>query len=320
MSNHLNQIVNQILLNIKYTLNNYKSFILILLFLITPIPLGMFFIPFRFAIGLFFMIGVFAPSAILYISLTFNWTKGTLNNNMEITRMSRAYFYVSSFIFFQISVIILTIALILLLQLAAVMHVLIVNWGGSWWEEQYYNPIHLISMPFIYSIFEFTIVMWALLFMMESVINNEKIMYIFLLTVFVIEVMYGGIINNHFTDIYETSYNPETGEYEWMFVYGPNIVTEFMYYPVLILFPLYAPSQHLATFKFTVVLHSEVHNLNWFVWQHAGDNYSLLEDGNYDSVLEKYQAIRWNILWLMPYIHFINLTLIGELAIILKKK
>lgn len=298
-------VIKQLILNFKYVFSNGRMLILMTSFILVPMLLGMVLIPFRYAIALYFAIAAIIPASILYISTSFAWRKGTLYKNMMITKNKKYYFYLSSFIAMLITAYAMSIIFILGMSILNSIGVLIFDWLGTW-QSKPYEMLSIFNLALVYSLFEFTLVMFGMLFLAQHILNTEKSMYSLVTIILFLMIIYGAVFNNYFAGYW--LYSNADGSVDFYYNFDGSLFPSFLFYPTLILFPLFAPSQHLAALKPFIAPYVDNQHVNFFFW------YSK-DIPAFPTVDEALKTARcWNSLWMIPYVHTL---LLASLAIVI---
>lgn len=292
-------IVKLLILNFRYIFKNLLPIILMLSLLFSGSIFVVMFIPLRYCVIGPYFIGAIIPAMCMYVSVTFVWRDGTLYSNYKISSKRKTTFYTSAAIQFFILVVAFSMIITALLGVYNWLGILMVDWRGAVDELYGYKISGLISLPFFYSLFELSLVAFSLLVLLQYFIKSQKMMFVIILMMLILEILFGGILNNHF--MLQNVVQNENNYLESRGLYPPSL-----FWPTEILFPFFAPSQHMQSIKYfsstNVYIVESLTKLDWFKWESPD---SVVIYGLYETLTETVgaTAYRWNSLWIMPYVH-----------------
>ncbi len=179
--------------------------------------------------------------------------------------------------------------------------------------------------PYRDMVFSFTVLPWetiVLIFYSSALISlitcaigfasfrffkSIKIYFNIILMLCVLALILGGIFNNYFAALYSLT-NDNTYVPSFSGNSGINIFPDYFYYPSL-LFPYYAPMQHLAY---------TANNVDRYLWN-PNENFVswvwLTTENVWNGVVNSFEDIwKWNILWILPYIWIGGFAALGIIA------
>lgn len=293
-------IVKLLILNFKYIFKNLLPILLMLSLLVSGSMFVVIFVPLRYCVIGPYFIGAIIPAMCMYVSVTYVWRDGTLYSNYKITSKRKTTFYVSAAIQFFILVVAFSLIITALLGFYNWLDILMVYWRGAADELYGYKLSGLISLPFFYSLFELSLVAFSLLVLLQYFIKSQKMMFVVILMLLILEILFGGILNNHF--MLQNIVDSENNYLEARGLYPPEL-----FWPTEILFPFFAPSQHMQSLRYfsssNIYIVESLTKLNWFSWESPDTEVIYeLSDEAFSQILGA-SAHRWNSLWIMPYIH-----------------
>lgn len=203
------------------------------------------------------------------------------------------------------------------------MHILMIDWRGSGSVGRY-EVFRAFNLPLFYSIFELSLVSFSFLLCLQYFVKSQKMMFIIILTLLILEILFGGVLNNYFT------WHDETSGDNWNMFLSPystkGLYPKFLYWPTAIAFPLFGPSQHIqSTRTWIETITVDGYTFEWFNWVDKDSlsyTWTIITDelGNSNTIWSSYEmtetAARWNALWILPYLHTAIFT---SIAITLSK-
>ncbi len=292
-------IIKQIILDIKYFINNRMNLLLSGMFVLAPMILVIFIMPIERTLSFVLFIGSVAPAMLIYISINYTIRSGTLNKNIRTTKNNKYIFNISNLIFFYIVLLLYFYIDLLSINLISMMGLLKKDWIGAgtykihfWWT---------LDLRLLYSIIELGFISFAILFLSQYLIKTKKGMYTLVLSLILLQVVYGGCFNSYFYKAYWTGGTPYNGDRVPMF--QSSAFPNSLYWPTLLFYPLFGASQHVASLKIIFGRDETAHSMvKWFVW---------LKDGMSDNGLN--YPMRWNILWFSSWIYSFTLIFLGLL-------
>ncbi len=297
-------LVKQIILNFKSIISDRINIILLLFIplLMTLIP--MFFIPLAYSLGVVVTGTVMLISFIIYQKVSLSFKKSTLYSNNKLSSGNRWLMNLSTIATLLIVSYMLVIFLIIVLKIFSEMNILL--WGyrkyptnGNHWDT--------FNLPFIYIYYQITLltlITFSLSYFIEKFSNNANFYYILTIILFLLIVIFGGSFNNYFHEIekgidgrYLPSFDPSGS------IYPPNI-----YIPSLFI-PFFAPSQMITiTGEMT-----KINGDNLIVWTRYREFSPWVWETKSMFSSMNGEIWKWNILWIVPYLHIIIWFLLGRL-------
>lgn len=297
-------IAKQLILNFNYIFSSPLKLCLFSLIISLSLVLPIIFVPLKFGLGLVVFIGAIIPSSIIFISVDFNFHSSTLSKNQSLNKNKGINHYISSLLTFYISTYIIVAIVFISLVILQELNLLLYSWRHLQNDDERYILLKINYLAFFYSVFELSTTTYFTLSLISIITKREKVMYVWLLTLLILVIIYGGVFNNYFPKARDAvvEYAPSNG-YKIPY-YNANAALEWLFYPCLMIFPFFAPLQHLAWFKWSICSSWKNYNVHFFIWEHS--NWYINETFNLFS-----SAMHWNALWMMPYAHsFVAIALI----------
>lgn len=293
------EIFNIFILNIKFLLKNKGKALANLAIVFFALLVPIFFVPLKTSISLVFFLGAIIPSSIIYVSTTFNWRNSTLNLNLKTSSSERSIFYIGSYLTMNLFAFIEMFIILFFLLVFQKTGILMYGWRGAEAVGRGYNILNIDIYALVYSIFESILVMFAILFFVQNITDSEKTVYLIVVIIIIFSIILGGIFNYNFSHTGWVDPNNHDDKYG---IYNENIFGEKLYYPIAIAFPLFGPMQHLSTLRFSINTFYST-KIIFFIFQN-------------NLNMEFSEALHWDILWFLPYIHTI---LFASTSIIITK-
>ncbi len=313
-----NSIMKQIYLNFKYISSSFYNFIIILLFPVIMIIMPIFFIPLKYSFGVYLFVSCVIPVGIVYVSIGYEWRRSTLFINQKTTKGNRVKLYLS--LLFTM----LIICTILIVESFIVM--IICNplfttmWVSSPEEIKRYYILKTHIGGVFYTIYLSTLILFTLLYFFQSIMKNKKSMYILLLSIIIIDILFGGALNGYFTTVKNRGYyiGGMTMD-EWSDLskieksvgvfFGPgSLFPGYLFWPTAIFFPFFGPTQQLSSIGATSLIwdinEDGMFNKNGFkgyiFWFWSSPN-TIIDSWTLEPLSRDVYA-KWNVLWIIPYI------------------
>ncbi len=188
-----------VILNIKSLLSNYKILWLLSIFFVVGVMLPIIFIPYSLSGAAIFLLSIDAPLLVILGWSGYNIRRSTLFGNINTSGISKNNFYIAQALFTVL------IANILSLLLWAVIFVLGESGAllQTWiWESGDYSAFNPLGYGAIINIVYVTnvsaMVSFATYFLINSVTNNIKTYYIFVVSLLVLGFIFTGSLNCYF--------------------------------------------------------------------------------------------------------------------------
>ena len=301
-------ISNQFILNFKFIVKNKKESSLLFSPLLLSLFLPIIFIPLTVGFPIVVQTGVIIPAGLLFVFTSYNIRKSTMYSNLKTTGNNKYNFYISILFFVLVTAFILALVQLTALEILAQTKKLETAWVS--YDLNYkYLFFNKKILTFFVSVFEMTIIMFSLLFFLSQVINSKKTMYIIILVISILNIIFGGPINNYMW----VSGNP-TGKV-YMNKFEETLFPDFMFYPSMI-YPFFSPGELLITFggiSLKDINTGETFFANWayvnpLQWQHLKD-FPMFKD-DFDNMWQ------WNFVLIMP---LLQIVFFGTLGVIFNK-
>ncbi len=307
--------VKQIILQFKTLLKSPVQVLLILLipFLITT-TLPIFFFGLKDAYGIDATLSVAIVSFALYSYFVGEYRKSTLYKNLQSTKSNKWIFNLSSFITILLMGYFTYFFHWVLMSIYANLNVLQYSTGVV--PTQYNLVIRMAGIPFVWTYYWVSMIVlicYSISFGLYRIIDNSKTYYIFIITIVLLDVIFGATFNNYFSSIYENgSYQTDFLVFNWS---TKSLFPPSMFVPSLF-HPLYAPSQMLCLSGAKTIYKADgvtqyYDVLKTFKWQ-TGADYEFIGLAN--------QAWRWNILYFIPFMQCIAWMAFGIVVSRIKRK
>ncbi len=333
----MKQIYNQINLNTQFLLKNPLQIFIMLIFPFVAILLCWAIVPLKYSFPLVILFSSVLPTSIIYISIVFSWSKGTLKNNSSLNQNSKLIFYASTFIFMYI---VCFAFMFITLSILSILSALNMLPGNYWWTNNdpstnyHYNIWTVEFAPLIYSTTEALAILFTMCYFLQTIIDSTKIIYIILTFIMLMTMICGGTFDDYFNQKTLNYINEDGSISRTAFAIASDGLMPTSYFWAPAMFPFFAPGQHLGVVGLTCIkvstndivenasmvnvlnpdllVNASVHrypDLQFFYWQQAGEYYSL--SGEEKIIIDYAEATRWNIMWFLPYIWIVFFTLGG---------
>lgn len=319
-----------ILLNFKFLNENKFQLILLLMFPIIWILLPLIFIPLKQSFPIYIFCGVVFPTGLIYISTIYAWRKSTLFNVQLLTKIDKTKLYISSWILMELFA-------LMLLFIAILMIFLLRNSLPKYWgwmnkgDEQMYAISKIPILGLIYVTGLDVTILFGLLYALRKLFKTKESAYIFLLSLLIFDIIFGGGFNCYFA---QSTAILEVGTVIPVFDEGALYPTS-LFWPTLIAFPFFAPAMQLSSIGMMTRVYFDtagemiisvagvtqnlsgefiINDFNFWSWSQNGLQLAAKEEEIYtiDNA-----AIKWNICWFVPYIW---ITIFGIFGIIFEDK
>lgn len=297
-------ILKQMILHNKLIKSNPFNLFFILFFVVFSISICIVFIPISFGMPILFQIGTIIPIGIIYASISYLWRESTLYRNLLNTKNSKIGFNISILSSMFIYAMIFTIIILSLVWILNHFNLLLTSWyvyGGS-------EDFSILGGWYQWGIMIYTqiinvILMFSLCFLFQSFLTKIKTFYVLLLLLMIILFIFGGTLNNYFTDIKKIV--PPGEEAYWVPAFSKSIFPFFLYFPSLFT-PFYANGQILqASLKY---FSADTYVLKTWVWLDSSTFFNGMPSSAYYDWAGPWV---WNILWIMPWIQIMFFFLIS---------
>lgn len=200
-----------------------------------------------------------------------------------------------------------------------------INWRQTGSVDQY-KVFELFAMPVVYSLFEIILVSFSFLLCLQYVIKSQKMLYVIILTLLILQILFGGVFNDYFAWGRNTNDGENfNGVVSPIFAKG-GLYPSILYWPTAILYPLFGPSQHLqSTAAFTEFHRYANDHFNFFQWINFDEVILHRESyvNEFGETVKGYVLVslnptvsKWNSLWILPFAH--TLLFAGS-AVVLSK-
>lgn len=300
MINEINHVLNIVNLNIKYLIFNYNKIWMLMTMFAFSILIPLIFVPLMYSFDLVAFIGIIMPASIIYISTTYNWRSGTLNNNYRTSNGSKHHFYFGSYISMNLYVMLKAILLLITLFVLNEFGWLMTGWRGGVLESEYLIFQINYSVLF-YSLFEITLVMFAVLFLIQNIVENSISMYIIVFIIAIFGICFGGAIDYSFNQTFLA--DSDGNKIITTLKYKGNVYGESLYYPIALAFPFFGPLQHLSSIRWDLRSDTQTFMVEVMTW--------------HSRYWDSWTAWHWDILWFLPYLHTI---LFATISILISKR
>ncbi|NQX83534.1 MAG: hypothetical protein HRS50_02385 [Mycoplasmataceae bacterium] len=245
-------------------------------------------------------------SGVVFGTCSFNWKNSTLHKNFNITGNNSFNFHIS------ILVIMLIVGIISLFLMIGVLFVwdylglLLLTWMTSG-HKQIYNFKSFPYGEIIYVVILIILINFSISFALQYLIKNQKTYYVIVLCFLILEIIFGGGLNNYF-GWYSVASNGQN-----YVQFSPSMFPALFFIPSLF-FPFYSPTQLFASLSQTF----EIGRETW-----SGSDFSIFyllplnNDGMFHSRIDGFNtAICWNIIMILPYVY---ISLFGVIGVVLSK-
>lgn len=236
----IKSIIKLCILNIKQISLNPMNYLIIAFFLLAAIMLPIIFIPLTYSIGEIFIISLLPILGSIYASINFSINKSTIKSNIKLTDYSRIDFYISTIVTMFIYTVLITSVLFCA--------ILVVNEGSlfksGWFSYGKYTFTFEEYLLSLYTSVEMMLLVFGLSFAISGFVTNYNTYFIIILSFVLLSIIFGGTFNDY-VDVKLVE-----GSTDEAIMYSKNtgtgILPYSMLFPSLIIFPFYAPAQHLT--------------------------------------------------------------------------
>lgn len=290
MINEIKILIKKVILLIKKALSTSTSYFLFILFpLLSTVPV-IFFFPFWAAASFVVQINVITTTALIYASVNFEYESSTLYDNEFLLKSDKKFKNASGFIVTLLFVLITSIIQFLFLMSWNELNLLMPNWLSTQAESDRGYLLTLMPMgAWFWSIFWTTTIVYLLFSVCGKWVSSKINFYSIAMIILTLSFVWGGSLN----DYWGGSYQLPDGSYERELI--RSLYPKELYWPTLILFPLYAPGQMASqTADFTII---SLSTGQWDSFRNYGSNVIHLSF-NTDWPNRK----EWNWLVLMPVV------------------
>ncbi len=300
-------------LKLKTILSSWINIVLILLLPLMALAFPIFFIPLTDCIGVVFTCTILLFSFITYERVTYSFKVSTLHSNSKLTSSDKWSSNLSTILVMIIINTAMIMFSIFTLSILANFDLLLDGFMSNKDNERYL----IRKLPFLFIFYQTTImvvVFYSLSYLLEKISSSSNTFYIFAITLFILAIIFGGAFNNYFKSSIDTGEGvmyPIFNAYEAKAIFPTSI-----FLPSLLL-PFFANSQMISTCGW--IPHYRLVGETWqlisperwatftpWVWE---------KTNIMNSLGSKYigTAWKWNILWVVPYIHILGWFAIGRL-------
>ncbi len=299
---NLKLIAKQFILNIQFLFKNKK---LLLLFMM-PIALSalilVVFVPTFQGFPISLEISLIPILGFIFASISFNFTKSTLYQNLKVTKSNKYNFNITILLIMIVSSIFILFILLSILSILSELHILETRWLEYDYNSRYYSFFNDALWIAILSSIEISVILFSISFFYTRIFNSEKSYYILILAITIFAIFFGGTFNNYFW-----SWGGEYMRFHRS-MFPLNTFTASLF------FPFYAPGQLSVFFgqhSFRWVdgsfgVQGDWANISAIKWQ--SKSFSVIPESYYGEMW------KWNTVLLMPLIQSIFFGLLGILS------
>ncbi len=309
----INRFGRQINLNLK-TIFSGNNIVYFLFIIISCSLIPVVYLKFEYSIGEVFSICIFLISAIISYKLINSNFKGNIYLNKRLIKNDIFFELTSHFLTLIFICFFVFLILIISCQLLVVIN--IYDYMASEKDESFYN---VLKLPFAYMWYQCLIVVLITLSFTYTAnkIKLSKLWFWNLIAIIlIILLIFGGAMNNYF---HRTATLSSGVVYPVFKIDGDlrsnnSLFPNLLFIPTTILFPYYSPSLMMTVSGQLIKFRSSNNGIEvwWGMWRGYSpwlwEKQSLL-----DLVGSSSKAWKWNILWIMPYIHIALIIFIGKM-------
>lgn len=296
------------ILNFRYLFHNKKNLLLLTLMPLLALIIPVFLAPLFYSFPAYVTLGVIGPAGITYCSTTYEWRRGTLYNVLLTTKSSKYIFYLASFLVMLMMVWILYFITLGLLVSMNQVGMLSDGWGFLENHISYLEFGRIYFLPSVYSLFEMTLIAFAICFFFQNLVKTSVSLYIVIFAIAVLQVVFGGLFTQYFqTTIDSVDSGTSVPQFK------AQLFPEDVFWLAYFMDPLFGPSMHIQSY-------SSKWLYNYGSPAYGGDNRFIFwiweTKSNTLGLADWSSMFKWNILWLTPYIWT---SLFGGFGILVSK-
>ncbi len=272
----------------------FMLFIFPLLSLVVPV----FLVPFWASGGFLVQCNVLLVSGLMYGRIIFGYKKSTLEKNEKNIDNSRTVWYVSALFIILLFVFLSSVVQLLLLIFLNKINFLIPNWFFAKGGDRGYSFSGLRYFAWFWNIILATLITFLIFFALRRFIKSERSHYNLTLAIIIVAFIWGGSLNDYWGESQQIGNTYERAISAALFPMS-------MYYPTLLIFPLFAPGQMASLIAdFTITTDGEI-------WEYFSEYNQPIMHLSFNSLYN--DRFAWNTLVLMPYVWILGLGTFGVL-------
>ncbi len=301
-------IGHRLYLDLKIVLTT-KSFFFFLFF----VPfLGMMFLtviaPAQYAMQVVIVWTAMIMTSTTYYQISGNYRNSSLYKNSNLNKHDKFTTNLANVLISVSAAYVSLVVIIAMTEICSAASLLVDDW--PWIKFLYKMQFSFSLLTFdewvllLWSELEVALIICGLGFMMFRLFESPKVFFIIVLSISILQIIFGGIFNNYFA----LNENTSTG------LYVPTLEGErhhnlfpFSFFLPSLLFPLYSSSQHIAVITNRVgleALDGTVLNWNPWIWL---NNLNVWE-----GAVKVFRDIwSWNILWFLPWAWTLLFLMVG---------
>ncbi len=301
IEHRISLIFNKTILSFNSLMKNKAVLVLLILMPMFSMVPVMFFIPLWGGGAFVVQTNVLITTGLIYGTILFGYDRSTLSKNEGLTTKSKSYRYLSALIVIFVLIGLSTMFQIFLMFFLNAFNLILPDWTFMNNDNRILVMKNLKFGAWIWAVYWTMLIEFGILFVFRNVIKSIKSHYFVILSMVIIAFVWGGSLNDYFTNIMVTQ---DGGSYEMEMIGG--LFPSSMYWPTIIFFPFFAPGQmaSIAT--------------DFAIGVREGSDFILYQQ--YDKWLVNlsldkqyaYEA-QWNALIITPIIWMGSLTTIGLL-------
>ncbi len=302
----LNRVSNKIIINIKSILNNKSNIVLFFVITSSVLIIPIIFIPLRMCFGMINTLITVIFTMILFSYIHNNYRNSTLKNNENTNKNHIIETYISSLV----AVYLLVIMIIIYFLLALSVYNKLIGFEYSIFKNNDKTYIFKeLNLTFIfYNSSTLIMAMFCFCVAFTNVFKTEREFFILTSMMIIFIVLFGSVFNDFFGS--SSHINEESNSKVWLYFDGSNSIYPEPFFYFSLCLPFYSNSQLLQASIGTTLANEDgvmlwYSNIDLWTW--------------HDNSLEIFKGItgqwKWNVLYIMPWIHSIFYFL---LAILLK--